>query len=55
MHCGTLFLTEVFLPALTSTSSLDVVNEVRGFVIATGMDSRIRSAVAVYRKCGESF
>lgn len=42
------FLTEaVFPPALTSTSSAEVLNEVRGFLIATGIDSGIDFAVAI--------
>lgn len=42
------FLTEaVFPPALTSTSSAEVLNEVRGFVITKGIDSGIDFAVAI--------
>lgn len=41
MHCASLFLTDaVVLPALTATSTVEVVNEVRGCVIAT--ETRLR-------------
>lgn len=47
MHCGPFFTEAVFLPALTSTTSVDVLNEVRGSVTVTGMDSGTGVLVAV--------